>query len=290
MKNKISLSCKEKEIAPIFNEDGHIFSSLGVYLELSPEDISPDPNQPRKFFDKEKISELSESIAHQGMLQPIVVRKDQNNNYIILAGERRWRAAKKLSLKKIPVIEKTFSEKSIALSTLVENIQREDLSPLEEARALKNLSLGFDMSHEEIARQLGCSRTSVTNSLRLLLLSPKVQKMMEKKLISVGHAKVLLGFSSDVQKILSDLVLGKNLSVRELEKISIRYKKQEKNKKNFKFKKDHERCLELSLTLSKNLCTNVSVKLNQSGEGRVIIDIQSLSQMNTLLTLLTEKI
>ena len=284
VKSKITLD--HKGTSPIFNEEGHLFSSLGVYLELSPEDISPDPKQPRKFFDEDKISELSESIAHQGMLQPIVVRKDQNNRYIILAGERRWRAAKKLGLPKVPVIEKKFSEKSVALSALVENLQREDLNPLEEARALKNLSQAFGMSHEEIACQLGRSRASITNSLRLLSLSPKAQEMVGKKLISVGHAKVLLGFSEDVQKILLDVILEKNLSVRELEKISIPYKKGEKNNKIINIKKDHESCFEWSFMLSKHLSTNVGVKLNQEGEGRVTIDIHSLSQMEGLLELL----
>ncbi len=124
----------------------------------------------KKFLDESKIAELSESISQQGILQPIIVRKDKNNSYVIIAGERRWRAATKLGLRKIPGIEKKLDEESIALAALIENLQREGLNPLEEARALQNLYHSFNMSHEQIASKVGRSRTSVTNTLRLLTL------------------------------------------------------------------------------------------------------------------------
>lgn len=284
MVKKIILN--NEEIAPILDDSGQPISSFGRYLELALENISPDPNQPRRFFDESKIAELSESIAQQGMLQPIVVRKNKDNKYIIIAGERRWRAATKLGLRKIPAIEKNFDEESVALAALIENLQREDLNPIEEARALQNLSQSFNMNHEQIANKVGRSRTAVTNTLRLLTLSPNVQAMLVDQTLSAGHAKVLLTLSSEEQEKLAKVITDQKLTVREAEKLVFTYKSPMKQAKHVNIDK-HKNCPEWARLLSDQLSTNVSVKLNEQGVGKVVIDIQSLSEIEWLIKTLS---
>lgn len=184
--------------------------------------VEPDRQQPRKEFDEEKINELSLSIQQHGILQPLLVQSitgsDGQSYYQIIAGERRWRAAKKAGLDKIPVIVKEFNPDEIFEISLIENIQRQDLNPVEEAEAYERLLLEYGMTHEQLANKIGKSRSSITNSTRILNLETEVRNMVSSGELSLGHAKVLMGVEDkDKQKALAKIVAEQGLSVRALE-------------------------------------------------------------------------
>lgn len=180
--------------------------------------IEPDRNQPRSDFDEEKLNELADNIRQHGVLQPILVRPTGEDRYMIVAGERRWRAARIAGLSEIPVLVRELSDLEVAQISLIENIQREDLNPIEEAKALKRLSDEFGMTQEDIARIVGKSRSAVTNSIRLLKLIPQAQEAVAQKHISIGHAKVLCGVEDkEQQQILLMQALDEGMSVRRFE-------------------------------------------------------------------------
>ena len=181
--------------------------------------IEPNREQPRKKFDEDALQELSESIKQYGILQPLLV-SDKKDYYEIVAGERRWRAAKMAGLKEVPVVVKEFSTQEIVEISLIENIQREDLNPVEEAMAYKRLIDGFHLKQDEIAERVSKSRTSVTNSMRLLKLDSRVQQMMVDEMISAGHARAILAISDPEQQYNAAMkVFDEKLSVRETEKL-----------------------------------------------------------------------
>ena len=181
--------------------------------------IEPNREQPRKKFDEDALQELSESIKQYGILQPLLV-SDKKDYYEIVAGERRWRAAKMAGLKEVPVVVKEFSTQEIVEISLIENIQREDLNPVEEAMAYKRLIDEFHLKQDEIAERVSKSRTSVTNSMRLLKLDSRVQQMMVDEMISAGHARAILAISDPEQQYNAAMkVFDEKLSVRETEKL-----------------------------------------------------------------------
>ena len=181
--------------------------------------IEPNREQPRKKFDEDALQELSESIKQYGILQPLLV-SDKKDYYEIVAGERRWRAAKMAGLKEVPVVVKEFSTQEIVEISLIENIQREDLNPVEEAMAYKRLIDEFHLKQDEIAERVSKSRTAVTNSMRLLKLDSRVQQMMVDEMISAGHARVILAISDPEQQYNAAMkVFDEKLSVRETEKL-----------------------------------------------------------------------
>ena len=181
--------------------------------------IEPNREQPRKKFDEDALQELSESIKQYGILQPLLV-SDKKDYYEIVAGERRWRAAKMAGLKEVPVVVKEFSTQEIVEISLIENIQREDLNPVEEAMAYKRLIDEFHLKQDEIAERVSKSRTAVTNSMRLLKLDSRVQQMMVDEMISAGHARAILAISDPEQQYNAAMkVFDENLSVRETEKL-----------------------------------------------------------------------
>ena len=181
--------------------------------------VEPNREQPRKKFDEDALLELSESIKMYGVLQPLLV-SDKKDYYEIVAGERRWRAAKMAGLKEIPVVIKEFSDQEIVEISLIENIQREDLNPVEEAMAYKRLIDEFNLKQDEIAERVSKSRTAVTNSLRLLKLDARVQQMMVDEMISAGHARALLAISdTEKQYSVAMKIFDEKLSVRETEKL-----------------------------------------------------------------------
>ena len=182
-------------------------------------DIEPNRNQPRKNFDEDTILELADSIKQYGVIEPIVVTK-RDNYYEIIAGERRWRAAKKAGLKEVPVVIKNFSEQEAMEVALIENIQRENLNPIEEALAYQKLIKDYKLKQDEVAEKVSKSRVAVTNSLRLLKLDERVQKMVIDDMISGGHARALLAVSNgDTQYALAMKAFDEKLSVREVEKL-----------------------------------------------------------------------
>ncbi|NNE93333.1 MAG: ParB/RepB/Spo0J family partition protein [Verrucomicrobiales bacterium] len=183
------------------------------------EQVVPSPFQPRKRFNEEHLNELVESIREHGVIQPLIVRKVRGK-YELIAGERRWRACQQLELDEVPVISRKASDRDVLEMALIENLQREDLDPLEEAEAYSRLSKEFDLTQEEIARQVGKNRATVANAIRLLDLDKNVQALVSARLLSAGHAKAILGLKTKAeQRLVADVVVKKKLNVRATEKL-----------------------------------------------------------------------
>ena len=191
-------------------------------------EIEPNPDQPRKYFDEEQLNELAESIRQYGVLQPLLVQK-KRDHYEIVAGERRWRAARIAGVEKVPVVVREFSPQEAMEIALIENLQREDLDPIEEAKAYERLMLEFRMTQGEIAKRVSKSRTVITNSVRLLYLNPEVQKMVSEKRITSGHARAILSLQDQDQQLeLAKIVERDHLNVREVERAVKTFGKEKK--------------------------------------------------------------
>ena len=200
--------------------------------------VEPNREQPRKNFDEDALIELSESIKQHGLIQPIVVQ-DRKDHYEIIAGERRWRAAKLAGLKEVPVIIKNLTEQEIVELSLIENIQREDLNPIEEAQAYKKLMTEFHLKQDELAEKVSKSRTAVTNSMRLLKLCDNVQRMVIDEKLSTGHARALLAIEDEeTQYSIAEQIFDQKLSVRDVEKLVKNLNKPPKEKKTNETKID----------------------------------------------------
>ncbi len=216
--------------------------------------IFPNANQPRKLFDKNALEELAQSIRENGVLQPILVRQI-GDNYQIVSGERRYRASKMAGMKSIPAVVRCLNEEKTMLAALIENIQRQDLNPVEEARTLRDIILNYGLTHDQLAEKVGKSRSALTNRLRLLQLPPEVQLMVADGRISAGHAKMLAGLkNSDTVKFWAKKIINEQLSVYETEKQIGQSKVNQQNNEVFKKKKNnyvssdiHVRALEESL-------------------------------------------
>ena len=194
-------------------------------------EIEPNREQPRKNFDEDSLLELAESIKQFGVIQPLIVQK-KGESYEIIAGERRWRAAKLAGLKEVPVIVKEYSEQERMEISLIENIQRENLNPIEEAMAYKRLLTEFSLKQDEVAERVSKSRTAVTNSMRLLKLDEHVQQMVIDDMLTTGHARALLGIEDkELQRTLASKVFDNKLSVRETEKLVRSYQEEKKEKR-----------------------------------------------------------
>ena len=244
--------------------------------------IEPNRDQPRKEFEKEALEELSDSIKQHGLIQPILVQ-DRKDHYEIIAGERRWRAARLAGLKEVPVIIRNYSEQEIVEISLIENLQRKDLNPIEEAMAYKKLMTDFDLKQEEVAVKVSKSRSTITNSMRLLKLSNKVQELVIKGKLSEGHARTLLSLEdSSVQDELADKIIAENLSVRDVEKLVKNYGKPEKakpaiNKELDIFYQD------IAEKLKQNLGTKVQISGKGDGSGKIEIDFYSNEELDRLV-------
>jgi ParB family transcriptional regulator, chromosome partitioning protein len=254
-------------------------SELVVYIEL--DKIKPGKYQPRTVFNEGSIEELASSIREQGIIQPIIVRCIQNS-YELIAGERRWRAAQLIGLTTIPSIIKNIDEKSIVSFSIIENIQREELNPIDEAYGYKRLKDEFQMTQEEIAKAVGKPRPTVANSLRLLNLANKVQDLLAVHSLERGHAKLLLHLDDINQCKVADIIIHNELTVRETEKL---IKRLEGDKKNFTKKEliDFSFINDCQNRLSKFLSSPVTVKLNEEGKGSVVIHIQSKQELEWIL-------
>lgn len=208
-------------LGSLLGEDGLDTPAMGGGFMLAVERIEANKDQPRKSFDEEKLLELAESLRQKGMIQPVVVRRQKDGNYQIIAGERRWRAAKMAGLKEIPVIEKDYNDAETLEISLLENIQREDLNPVEQARAFEKLVNDYGYSHKQVGMAVGKSRMAVSNIIRLLKLPAAIITALEKGKISYGHARALLAKAED-EDFLTEVVeniVRENLSVREIEKM-----------------------------------------------------------------------
>ena len=259
----------------------------GFVIEMDIESLTPNLFQPRKNFDKEKMEELKGSIKKHGIIQPIVVRK-MANGYEIVAGERRLKAAKEIGLKKIPAIIKSFNnEKSLEIS-LVENIQREDLNPVEQANAFKRLTDEFNLTQQELAEVTGKSRALVTNTIRLLKLNPEIQKNISEGKISFGHAKLLLSIEDEeVQRAVCDRIMANDLSVRDTERLIKNIGKVQKRKfevKNITI----ERFPEAEGKLRDILGTKISI-LYDGKKGKIDIEFYSKEDLRRIVDLLLKE-
>lgn len=248
--------------------------------------ISPNPEQPRKIFDKNALHELAISIKKHGVIQPIIVQQKTTDQYEIIAGERRWRAAKIANLSTMPAIVYTNEPAECAAISLIENIQRQELNPIEIAQAFKKLNIEHGLSHESIALMVGKSRATVTNLLRLLNLSPDIQEFIISGKLEMGHARALLTVSKENQIEFIDKIISKHLSVREAEKL-VKSNKKIVNKQSETYANEVKLWVE---KLSKCLSIKVSVDITDKGEGRLIIPFSSPDEVDCLIDLLQLKI
>ena len=249
--------------------------------------IEPNREQPRKNFDEDALLELADSIKQFGVIQPIVVQ-DRKDHYEIIAGERRWRAAKLAGLKEVPVIIKNYTEQEIVEISLIENIQREDLNPIEEAQAYKRLLTEFNLKQDEVAERVSKSRTAVTNSMRLLKLCDEVQQMVINDMLSTGHARALLAIEDpEEQYTLAQKVFDEKLSVRDVEKLVKNVHKPAKPKKM------DDKTLEIIYQdieekLKQALSTKVSVTSKGEGSGKIEMEFYSHDDLDRLVEILTK--
>lgn len=261
------------------NEDGATLVKITM--------VEPNREQPRKNFNEDSLQELAESIKQFGLLQPILVQ-DRKTYYEIVAGERRWRAAKIAGLKEVPVIIRNLTEQEIVEISLIENIQREDLNPIEEAQAYKRLLTEFDLKQDEVAERVSKSRTAVTNSLRLLKLCDEVQKMVIEEMISTGHARALISIEdAEEQYMIAQKIFDEKLSVREVEKLVKNLHKPPKPKKaeNKTLEAIYQ---EISEKLKQSLSTKVSVSARENGAGKIEIEFYSHEDLERLIDQITK--
>ena len=248
--------------------------------------VEPNRKQPRKNFDEDALQELSDSIKQFGVIQPILVQ-DRKDHYEIIAGERRWRAAKMAGLKEVPVIIRDYTEREIMEISLIENIQREDLNPIEEAMAYKRLLEEFHLKQDEVAERVSKSRVAVTNSIRLLKLSEKVQEMVIDDMISTGHARALLAVENPEEQLtLAQKVFDEKLSVREVEKLVKSLHKPEKAKKKSDDKTMEAIYQDIENKLKAKLSTKVTVTSKGEGAGKIEIEFYNHDDLDRLLDLI----
>ena len=248
--------------------------------------VEPNREQPRKNFDEDSLQELAESLKQFGMLQPILVQ-NRGDYYEIIAGERRWRAAKIAGLKEVPVIVRELTDQEIVEISLIENIQREDLNPIEEAQAYKRLLTEFHLKQDEVAERVSKSRTAVTNSMRLLKLCDEVQKMVVDDMISTGHARALISIEDpEEQYLIAQKIFDEKLSVREVEKLVKDLHKPPKppTEENKTLQAIYQ---EISERLKQSLSTKVSVSAKQNGAGKIEIEFYNHEDLERLLERIT---
>ena len=247
--------------------------------------VEPNREQPRRNFEEDALLELADSIKQFGVLQPLIVRK-RNDYYEIIAGERRWRAAKIAGIKEVPVIIKDYNEQEVVEIALIENIQRENLNPIEEAMAFKKLLEEYHLKQDEVAERVSKSRTAVTNSMRLLKLNEKVQQMIIDDMISTGHARALLAIDDlEQQYILANKIFDEKLSVRETEKLI----KELKNPKKAKEKKKVENSFiytDLEDKMKEVFGTKVHVAVKGKGKGKIEIEYYSEEDLQRILEII----
>jgi ParB family chromosome partitioning protein len=238
--------------------------------------------QPRIDIDNDSLGELAASIEKQGIMQPSVIRPISSDKYEIIAGERRWRACQLAGFHEIPAIIKPVDDESAIAMSLIENIQREDLNPIEEAVALKRLQEEFNLTQQEVADAVGKSRTTVTNLLRLISLSEEVRKMLETKSLEMGHARALLSLPASDQYSVAKIVVSKHLSVRQTEEL-VRRTSASKKPNSSKHKGNGADIKSLENKLSERIGANVSIQHTVKGKGKLVISYNDLEELEGIL-------
>lgn len=272
---------KKKDIAQIEDVPRETFLKISL--------IEPNREQPRKIFEEEQLQELADSIRQYGVLQPLIVQK-KDKYYEIVAGERRWRAAKIAGLKEIPVVIREYSKQTSMEIALIENVQREDLNPIEEAKAYQALILEFGLKQEEIADRVSKNRATVTNSMRLLKLDPKVQEMLIQGLISSGHARALLAIDDPRTQIaLAENIVVAKMSVREVEKaVKLLEKPAAKKKKDAEQESEavHLAFMNLEERMKSIMGTKVCINKKDKNKGRIEIEYYSPAELERIVELI----
>lgn len=247
-------------------------------------EIKPNQNQPRKSFNEEKLEELAASIIENGLIQPVILRK-ADKGYEIVAGERRWRACRKAGLKEIPCIIREFTNEQNMLIAIIENMQREDLNPIEEAEGLNQMIVNFGMTQEQVSKSVGKSRPYITNALRLLKLPSEIREMLLANQLSAGHARAIAGISDTEKQIqLAEYAIKEGLSVREIEKI---IKEENAPKKKISRKKAEKSADVRKVEDDLKQIMGTKVNLNQSGKkGKIEIEYYSRDELERLIEML----
>ncbi len=258
--------------------------------EISIDKLISGKFQPRKSFNLESIKELSDSINEQGLMQPIIVRKADKNLFEIIAGERRWRAAQLAKLKTMPAIVRDINDRSASIIALIENMQREDLTALEEAEGIQKMINEFGMTHEAAADAVGKSRSSVTNLLRLLLLSDFVKEKLNAKEIDMGHARALVSLAPDQQNMICQKIIQENLSVRKVEDLINDNLNGKKTKKTLDQKESNKDLKNLEKELSEKLGYTVTIDDKVNNSGQIKIKYRNLDELDILLKNLQLKV
>jgi ParB family transcriptional regulator, chromosome partitioning protein len=250
------------------------------YLPI--EHLQPGRYQPRREFTQIALEELANSIRTQGIINPIVIRASEDNHYEIIAGERRWRAAQLAQLSEVPVLIKNISDETALAISLIENIQRQDLNPLEEAEGIQRLLHEFNMTHQHIAEVLGRSRTAITNLLRLLNLAPAVKRLLQQGQLEMGHARALLSLDTALQMQIAEKIIKNKLSVRETERLVQAQAFAPASKlASLEINADVQ---QLQRKLSDKLGAKVLFKQGLHGKGQLIIHYNSLEELDGILT------
>ena len=245
-------------------------------------DIVPNKYQPRKIFDEDNLNDLTQSIKERGILQPIIVRKsnDDNSKFEIIAGERRWLAAQRANLHEVPVVITEVDDLKSLEFAIVENVQRHDLNPLEEAQGYKRLIDEFSYDQEKVSKFIGKSRSHITNSLRILTLPVEVIKLIELQKLTAGHAKILVGLEN--ASFVANKIIEKKLSVRQAEN----FVKIFKNKRQRPNKSKDANIKDLELSVSDKVGLNVVIQNNKNNKGKVIFEYKDLDQLNKILDII----
>lgn len=256
-----------------------------TFQQISIDQLSPGIYQPRQDIEPEALKELASSIKVQGVIQPLVVRQLFGNNYEIIAGERRFRAAKLAGLSHVPCIVRKLDNREASAIALIENIQREDLNVMEEAQALMRLVSEFSLTHQQLAESLGKSRAAVSNLLRLNSLDPKVKKMLSLRELEMGHARALLTLDNNKQLEVAKIIVSKKLTVRQTEALVKTMLEPKKAKKI-----DFDQYSELQTRLSNKLGVSVSLSHKENGKGKIVISFEQKEKLDEILALFGESI
>ena len=265
--------------ALLSNDGDNVSSKIETTNVMPLSQLTPGKFQPRKNFNQDSLKELAKSIKAQGIIQPILVRLTSNNQYEIIAGERRWQAAKIAKLDEVPVVVKDISDSTALAMALIENIQREDLNVIEEARGIKRLIDEFNITHEAAAEAVGKSRAAVSNTLRLLSLCEHAQYALEMNKIEMGHARAILSLSPIDQAMMCQKIVNQKLTVREVEK---EVSEGTIKKTSAKQSKDHD-IKRLENELSDRFGANISISHKQSGKGSINIKYSNLDDLERII-------
>ena len=276
-----------KGLGALISENEENTNESGNKLFIPLNKIKNNAEQPRKSFDNEKIAELAESIKHHGIIQPLILMKE-NDDYVIIAGERRWRAAKMVGLKEVPAIIMDVTDKEVLEISLIENIQRQDLNPIEEALAYKKLIDNFKFTQEELSKRIGKSRTAITNCMRLMNLDDRVKEYIIQGVLSEGHGRALLAIEDgDLQYAIAQKVIDESLSVRELERLIKKVYAIDQKKKNSDDKVDDNNIYYKNI--EEKLQSYFGTKINLSykkDKGKIEIEYYSQEDLQRILDIM----